>query len=102
MANKVVWSLRARYDFFHLLETIAIDSQKQADIVGERFLARIALLPNRLSQGRKISEQSLKSSYRQVLVYQWRVIYLGKDGDAEIVAIIHSSRNLKQFIKTSK
>jgi plasmid stabilization system protein ParE len=101
MAHKVIWSLRARYDFFHLLETIALDSQKQADIVGERFLTRIALLPNRVNQGRRIAEQSPKSNYRQVLVYKWRVIYHGKDGDAEIIAIIHSSRDLKRFIKTS-
>lgn len=99
MAKQVIWSLRARYDFFNLVEIIAKDSQSQADIVGERFLSRIALLPMRPSQGRKISEKFSKSSYRQVLVYQLRLIYEVGQGNIEILAIIHTSRDLRRFLK---
>jgi toxin ParE1/3/4 len=102
MARDVIWSLRARYDFFNLLETIAIDSQSQSDIVGERFLSRIALLPSRPSQGRKISEKFAKASYREVLVYQGRLIYEVKQNEIELLAIIHTSRDLRRFVKATR
>ena len=95
MARRVAWSERALEDLEHVLEFIAKDSPIYASAVHDRFVARVALLPDQPGQGRRLPEHEDRDDLREVFVHRWRLIYRTTEDEVVIVAIVHGARQLK-------
>jgi toxin ParE1/3/4 len=97
MARRLRWSPRALDDLDDILAYIARDSPFYARAVHDRFLQRVAALPDQPGQGRRVPEYKGSDDVREVFVHGWRIIYRTSDDAVRIVTIVHGARLLKSF-----
>lgn len=95
MARRLVWSERALDDLERILEFVAKDSPAYASAVHDRFMERVASLPDQPRQGRRLPEHEDRDDLREVFVHRWRLIYRITEREVAIVAVIHGARLLK-------
>jgi toxin ParE1/3/4 len=93
VAHRVAWSAEARADLRRIAEFVAQDSPSYASTIVDAVLARVARLGEFPRMGRVVPELE-DESFRELLVYSYRVMYR-LEGDSVIVAaVIHVKRSL--------
>lgn len=94
MAYRVVWSPRAANDLDSITAYIAADSPIYAGTVVKNIVNQTRILARFPQAGRMVPEYD-NENMRELIVYNYRVIYrLGQD-EALIVAVIHGKRVLQ-------
>jgi addiction module RelE/StbE family toxin len=94
MAYRVVWSRRASHDLEAIADYIAADSPTYAGIVVKKVVHQtraLALFPR---SGRKVPEFD-NEDVRELIVYNYRVIYRLQEDEVVITAVIHGKRILQ-------
>jgi toxin ParE1/3/4 len=93
MAHRVSWSPRALRDVQAVADYIASDSPAYATAVVKKIVSLtrgLAVFPN---SGRMVPELQ-DASIRELLAYNYRIIYRVDEKEVVVVAVIHGKRNL--------
>lgn len=92
---KLRWSTRALKDMTQLRDYITLDSPFYAQQFISRLAARIEVIADFPQSGRLVPEAE-RDDIREVIYQGYRVIYLIRENQQEIVLItvVHSSRDL--------
>jgi len=94
--GQVHWSEPALDDLRDIVSFIARDSPAYA----EKLASRISEAPRRLATfprlGSVVPELG-QTMIREILVRPYRIIYLVRDPDCYVLAIVHGSRDLPEF-----
>jgi toxin ParE1/3/4 len=91
VAHRLIWSTRARAELKAITDYIKRDSKASAETVVTKLTKEVRRLKEFPFSGRVVPEWE-KLSFREVIVYDYRVVYkLGPDS-VSILAIIHSRR----------
>jgi addiction module RelE/StbE family toxin len=98
MAHQVVWLGAAADDLDEIAAYIAADSSRYAGIVTEKILAAARELADFPNMGAIVSEWN-DESYRQRIVYSYRLIYRIKQDQVEVLTVIHGARLLPSSIR---
>ncbi len=93
MAHRVEWSDEARADLRRIAEFLAQDSPRYASTIVDAVLTRVEHLERFPRMGRMVPELG-DESFREILVYSYRVMYRLEGDDVTIAAVIHSKRSL--------
>ena len=93
MAHRVAWSAEARADLRRIAEFVAQDSPTYASTIVDVVLARVARLAEFPRMGRVVPELE-DESFRELLVYSYRVMYRVDADSVIIAAVIHAKRSL--------
>ena len=89
MAHRLIWSTRAKAELKRIAEYIRRDSKANATLVVAKVTQEVRRLERFPFSGRIVPEWE-KAAFREVIVYEYRVVYkLGPD-TASIVTIMHS------------
>jgi toxin ParE1/3/4 len=89
LAYRLIWSTHARAQLHAITEYIKRDSEANAQKVVSKLTEEVRRLEQFPFSGRVVPEWE-KSAYREVLVYNYRVVYkLGLD-TASIMLIMHA------------
>ena len=88
----VIWSIPARKDLKSIHDYISLDSKYYAKKVSEEFLSKVDKLSIFPKMGRIVPELELPE-IRELLVFSYRIIYELKEGNIEILAIVHGKQN---------
>jgi toxin ParE1/3/4 len=91
MAFKVVWSAPALKDLEQISDFVSRDSFAYASAVVTKILDGVDRLEMFPEAGRRVPEFD-RDDTREILVYQWRVIYQPGKGRIDIVAIVHGAQ----------
>ncbi len=98
MARKIIWSPTALNDLDDIAAYISRDSQAYAAGVIERILDAADRLADFPRMGRVVPEFD-QDDIRELIVYQYRVIF-EIEGDAiNIATVVHGARLLKRALK---
>ena len=89
----VRWSYSSKRDLHQIYEYIAQDSEFYAKKVINDIVDRSEYLGDFPNMGRKVEEFD-DEGLREVIVYSYRLIYRVAVDGVNIIAIVHSSRNL--------
>jgi plasmid stabilization system protein ParE len=96
--GKVIWTHPALDDLNDIIQHIAKDSPAYS----ERFGIHVAKAPKRLVKfpysGRIVPEFN-QETIRELIYGSYRIIYLIKEGDCYVTAIIHGSRDILSQLK---
>jgi toxin ParE1/3/4 len=98
MAHQVVWLRVAVKDLDEVAAYIAADSPRYAGIVTEKILASARGLADFPLMGAVVREWN-DDSYRQRIIYSYRLIYRIKSDRVEILTVIHGARLLPASIR---
>jgi addiction module RelE/StbE family toxin len=94
---EIEWSFRARTDIQELHAYISKDSPYYARQFVERILGAVDILRSHPQIGRILPEAN-RENMRELLVNNYRIIYLLKPNQVFIVTVIHGSRDLAKEI----
>ncbi len=92
---KVSWTQAARDDVASIADYIAKDSPHYARIVVKKITALSRILIQHPRAGRIVPELE-REDIREHFTYSYRLIYLVKEKDVFVLAVIHGSRLLEQ------
>lgn len=93
----VVWTDEALSDLEAIGEYFDRTSPRYASSIIERLYASVEPLAEHPKMGRQVPEVA-HETLRELIVENYRVIYQLRDGQIEIVTIVHSRRDLpKKF-----
>jgi toxin ParE1/3/4 len=98
MARRIIWSRGASDDIDEIAAYIARDSIRYASKIVDRIIAaaeRAASFPN---SGRAVPELS-DEKIREMIVYNYRIIYRIVTNEIYIAAIIHGARDLEKAMR---
>jgi addiction module RelE/StbE family toxin len=95
---EVVWLAQALDDLDAIAEYIVADSTRYAAAVVERFLTAAQDLAQFPRMGPSVPEWN-DPSYRQRIIYSYRLIYRLREDRAEILAVIHGARLLPDDLR---
>ena len=95
---QVVWLPAALDDLDGIADYIAADSPRYAAAVVERFKAASRDLARFPRIGPRVREWD-DDSYRQRIIYSYRLIYRLRDDRVEILAVIHGARLLPDDLR---
>ena len=95
--GKIIWTNNAKKDLKNISDYIAKDSKYYANIFINKIQNAIKKLKNFCEIGRIVSEYSDKH-LRELIHYNYRIVYKIIDKNIYIVTIVHSSRD---FTKTN-
>ena len=102
MASEVSisWTKTAKADLKEIADYIAQDSVKIALEKLDQIERRVASLRFNPEVGRKIPElvEYSDMSYREVIVYPWRVIYQIKNTELSVLMVLDGRRNLQDIL----
>jgi addiction module RelE/StbE family toxin len=87
------WTDPAVADLENIHDYIARDSADYADTVTERLILSVERLRSFPESGRHVPEAS-DLKVRELIVFGYRVIYRLRKQTVQIVAVVHSARNL--------
>lgn len=91
MAHRLIWSTRARAELQAITEYIKRDSNASARTVATKLAKEVRRLERFPFSGRIVPEWE-KPSFREVIVYNYRVVYrLGLE-TVSVLTIMHSRR----------
>jgi addiction module RelE/StbE family toxin len=94
MAYRVVWSPRAANDLESITDYIAADSPTYAGTVLKNIVNQTRILARFPQAGRMVPEFD-DDKIRELIVYNYRVIYRFEHDAVLIVAVIHGKRLLQ-------
>ena len=90
----IIWSRQGLKDFSDHLAHIASDSPQNARQVATKIIEKIELLIDFPKMGRVVPELS-QENIREIIVYNYRIVYRLKDiATIEIITIHHSKKLL--------
>jgi toxin ParE1/3/4 len=98
MAHQVVWLGVAADDLDEVAAYIAADSPRYAGIVTEKILTAARELADFPHLGAIVREWN-DESYRQRIIYSYRLIYRIKPDRIEVLTVIHGARLLPASIR---
>lgn len=93
MAHSVIWSKRALDDVDALAEYIARDSEAYARTVVQAIVG----VGHRLRQfpfSGRIVREAREATIREIVVYNYRVIYRAQSEAVSVLAVVHGSQQL--------
>ncbi|KJS15777.1 MAG: hypothetical protein VR69_11865 [Peptococcaceae bacterium BRH_c4b] len=91
---RIIWSKRGLNDFYEHLLFIEKTSLQNAKQVAKIIMGKIDMLENFPEMGRIVPEFAQKE-LRELIVYQYRIVYRIKGIDTvEVVSIYHSKQLL--------
>ena len=93
MAYVIRWSEEARQDLRGILEYISQDSIQNALSVLEKIEGSVDRLAEFPLSGHRVFEYE-DNRYREVIVFQYRIIYRFLGTEVEVIAVIHGARML--------
>jgi len=94
MAYKIVWSGIAIGQLEEISQHISKDSFAYAAAVVSEIMDSVERLVDFPRLGRRVPELN-KDEFREILVYQWRVIYQIGDNRIDVVDIIHGAQRIR-------
>lgn len=96
----ISWTKTAKADLKEIADYIAQDSVKIALEKLDLIEGRVATLRFNPEVGRRIPElvDYKDMSYREIIVYPWRVIYQVKDDDLSVLMVLDGRRNLQDIL----
>jgi toxin ParE1/3/4 len=94
MAHRIVWSPRAAKDLESITDYIAADSPAYAGTVLKNIVNQTRMLARFPRAGRMVPEYD-DENLRELIVYNYRIIYRLEREEALIVAVIHGKRVLQ-------
>jgi len=92
---RLIWSPRARQDLIDICDFIARDSRQRAAELSDRLVELIEHLPEQPYAGSIVPEYE-RSDLRERFLFKYRVLYLIRENDVEVVRILHGARDLSQ------
>lgn len=101
MAHQVAWLRAAVEDLDEIAAYIAQDSPRYAGIVTEKILTAARELADFPNMGSMVPEWD-DDTYRQRIVYSYRLIYRVKSDRVQVLTVIHGARQLPRSIRTRK
>ena len=93
MAHRVIWSDEAVEDLQHISDYIARDSRHYAAAVVSRIVKSTRRLSRYPRSGRIVPEVG-DETFREILVYSYRIIYRVDERIVTIEAIAHGRQSL--------
>lgn len=93
--TRLEWTEPAVADLENIQDYIARDSAEYADAVIERLILSVGQLESFPESGRRVPE-SADPKIQELLVECYRIIYRLRKGAVQILAVVHSARNLAQ------
>lgn len=97
MAYKLVWSPEAVEDIEHISAFIHRDSPRYASTVASKLIENAELSASQPHMGRIVPE-IMNEDIRERFAYSYRVIYQVFADRIRVVAVIHGSQLLGQFV----
>jgi toxin ParE1/3/4 len=94
MAHRIAWSRRAVQDLDTITDYIAADSPAYAGVVLKNIVNRTRILTRFPRAGRKVPEFD-NENVRELVVYNYRIIYRLQNDEALIVSVIHGKQILQ-------
>ena len=94
------WSPRAASDLEDICEYIAQDSDYYARIFAQRVMKAVEAIPDFPRSGRMVPEYQ-KENIREKIIQNYRIVYRLHQDAVEIVAIVHSARQLSGTLDVS-
>ena len=91
---KVKWTNNALQELEDIANYISKDSLKYADILVSQIFEMVSHLQEFPKIGRKVPEYN-DPNLREIIYKNYRIIYLIKETQLEVISIIHGSRMLK-------
>src|SRR4051812_23405102 len=91
MAHEIVWSEPAQQDLEEIEQYIARDSLIYAAKAIQEVFRVVNLLADFPRMGRHVPERD-EDALREVIVYQYRVIYRVESSTVTILTILHGAR----------
>ncbi|MCI0507598.1 MAG: type II toxin-antitoxin system RelE/ParE family toxin [Gammaproteobacteria bacterium] len=95
---RVEWTEPALGDLESILKYISKDSPENGYRFIERLFDSAASLSELSNRGRHVTESDRKD-IRELIFHDYRIIYLVKTAQVDILAVIHSSRDLNHLPK---
>jgi toxin ParE1/3/4 len=89
------WSPLARQDLIDICDFVAFDSRERASKLADRFVELVERLPDFPHAGSIVPEYE-RADLRERFLFKYRVIYLIRGTDVEVVRILHGARNLPE------
>ncbi|MBL7050485.1 MAG: type II toxin-antitoxin system RelE/ParE family toxin [Nitrospira sp.] len=97
---RVEWSRAASTDLLNIIDYISEDSTTAAISIFEKMRSKCETLSQSPERGRVVPE--LKeygiSSYHEIIVKPWRIIYRVSDNKIYVLAVIDSRRNIEDIL----
>lgn len=95
---KIVWSDPAVSDLEAIWEHIARDSPHYARRVVARLLEAVEPLADLPNMGRRVPEAAEPTDLRELIVYDYRIIYRPAAERVEILTVVHGSRDVARLL----
>lgn len=89
MAHRLIWSTRAKAELKRIAEYIKRDSKANATLVVTKLTREVRRLERFPFSGRIVPEWE-KPMFREVIVFDYRVVYRLDPNTASIITIMHS------------
>jgi plasmid stabilization system protein ParE len=90
---RLIWSPRSLQDLIDICDFVARDSRQRAAELADLFIELVERLPEQPHAGSIVPEYD-RSDLRERFLFKYRVLYLIRDTDVEVVRILHGARNL--------
>ena len=94
---RVIWSSRAADDLEAICEYIECDSEKYACLVAQRIISTVERL-GEFPESESIVAEFQDLELRDKIVHRYRIIYRIQKEIVEVVAMVHSSRQLTHIL----
>jgi addiction module RelE/StbE family toxin len=91
--TRLEWTDPAVTDIENIQDYLARDSPEYADSTVERLILSVERLKSFSQSGRAVHEAS-DLKVRELIVSTYRIIYRVRKGKAQILAVVHSARNV--------
>ena len=97
---KVAWAAVAKSDLKKIIEYIAIDSPGNASQILKKIIQKASDLYAMPDRGRivpELKDQGI-STYRELIIAPWRIIYRVTDSTVFVLSVIDSRRNVEDIL----
>jgi toxin ParE1/3/4 len=94
MAYEITWTDAAREDLAGILDFIAKDSLQNALAVADKIESSLDRLVDFPQSGHPVED--VDGAFREVVVFQYRVIYRVLAAEIEVIAVIHGARRFPE------
>ena len=94
MDFRLIWSPEAVEDLESIVDYISRDSEFYAKAIISKIINEVKIIPHYPQIGRKVPEIN-DEVIRELIVYNYRVVYHIKKNIIQIVSIIHSRSDIK-------
>jgi toxin ParE1/3/4 len=98
MRATIFWTPEAREDILEIVKFISRDSPSRALDIAKNIEVRVADLAIFPHSGSPVREYP-KASVREIILYNYRIIYLPSVNRIAIIGVIHGARRLRKAIR---